>query len=265
MGGLPEGSTPGAPVHVATSSNAARVSSGRRLARPILSGDQDEGQYGRTRPAICRDRTRSWSMTMARMTVVTGYSAARGATRLRSAAGWQGDRARWPTCPAARRAAVQRSEMPRGQFPGRVTAAGSTEQQGAGLGAAIGHSPGSAAEAYRPRATKTKNNAKPMPDSTAVPTSRGVTITRSPGRGGARLTKAIASSAHTTPTNCKGGAAHPLISPTTTGIAAEVTAVTGATTVIAPGPEPGRTGSSRARRSSRRRRPNRTAAVDGGT
>ena len=44
----------------------------------------------------------------------------------------------------------------------------------------------------------------------------------------------MASSAQTTPTSCKGGGRSPLISPTTTGMAADVTAVTGATTVIAP-------------------------------
>ena len=55
-----------------------------------------------------------------------------------------------------------------------------------------------------------------------------------PGRGGARLTRAIATSAHVTPASASGVGRSPAARPTTTGIAADVTEVTGATTVIAP-------------------------------
>ena len=81
---------------------------------------------------------------------------------------------------------------------------------------------------------KTKNSANPAPDSTDQPTRAGVTTTRWPGRGGARLTRAMATSAQPTPTSRTAGGRSPLTRPTTTGMAAEVTAVTGATTVMAP-------------------------------
>ena len=84
------------------------------------------------------------------------------------------------------------------------------------------------------RAVNTKNIAKPEPEATASPTSAGVTTIRSPGGGVARLTSAMASSAQLTPTSWWSGGRSPAARPTTTGIAAEVTAVTGATTVIAP-------------------------------
>ena len=98
----------------------------------------------------------------------------------------------------------------------------------------IGHSPASPPAAPFARARKTKNSANPTPLTTASPTSRPVTTETTPGRGGARLTRAIATSAQVMPTSGRAPGRSPEARPTTTGMTADVTDVIGATTVMAP-------------------------------
>ena len=80
----------------------------------------------------------------------------------------------------------------------------------------------------RPRITK--NTPKQVPAVRASATVRGLTR-RSPG---ARLTRAIATTAHTAPTRAGVEGVPSRTSPTTSGTTAVVTAVTGANTDIAP-------------------------------
>ena len=79
-----------------------------------------------------------------------------------------------------------------------------------------------------------KNSANPAPAPNAAMTSLELATWRCRGGCGAMLTMAIASSAQPTPSNREAAGRSPLRRPTTTGMAAEVTPVTGATTVIAP-------------------------------
>ena len=99
---------------------------------------------------------------------------------------------------------------------------------------AIGHKPGDPLAASPASAIKMKNNAKLAPAPSAVATSLQVTAVGFFGGLGRDAYQGDRQQCAAHSTSCSPEGRSPARSPTTTGIAAEVTPVTGATTVMAP-------------------------------